>query len=212
VEDAHPAPSAAGLRKPSPGFILRADGSLVALNNAHIEVRASPPLPQPHHTLSSAVFPAFWYRDEAGRRRMRVLARRCMRGRPRAPNTPSSVFLRHPRGAPARHAPSSSFRFDDIYKRRESVHKSVFCKTAHIFQKTPVERRGRRAPLSPTDTSVLAPACCPVGTAFQSHGSAFRLDAPPSPAVTLLWVKGSMCQIRSHLSKLHLFVKRLSKT
>uniref|UniRef100_A0A7S0S7D0 Alfin N-terminal domain-containing protein n=1 Tax=Mantoniella antarctica TaxID=81844 RepID=A0A7S0S7D0_9CHLO len=38
VEDAHPAPSAAGLRKPSPGFILRADGSLVALNNAHIEL------------------------------------------------------------------------------------------------------------------------------------------------------------------------------
>jgi hypothetical protein len=37
-----PVVTAAGLRKPSPGFILPADGNLNALNNARIEVR--PPL------------------------------------------------------------------------------------------------------------------------------------------------------------------------
>jgi hypothetical protein len=38
MDDA-PVVSAAGLRKPSPGFILPADGNLNALNNARIEVR-----------------------------------------------------------------------------------------------------------------------------------------------------------------------------
>jgi hypothetical protein len=50
VEEA-PAPVvAAGLKKPSPGFILRADGSLSALNNAQIEVRSRTPSPYPQPT------------------------------------------------------------------------------------------------------------------------------------------------------------------
>jgi hypothetical protein len=32
----------AGIKKPSPGFILKADASLAPLNNAQIEVRAIP--------------------------------------------------------------------------------------------------------------------------------------------------------------------------
>lgn len=46
MEEVEP-PVALGLKKPSPGFILRADGSLSALNNAQIEVRSYPSLRLP---------------------------------------------------------------------------------------------------------------------------------------------------------------------
>jgi hypothetical protein len=35
----------AGIKKPSPGFLLKAEGSLTPLNNAHIEVRRDPSSP-----------------------------------------------------------------------------------------------------------------------------------------------------------------------
>ena len=55
-----PNANAQGLKKPSQGFILRADGSLSALNNAQIEVRFSPqphPLSNVSTRPASAVFP-----------------------------------------------------------------------------------------------------------------------------------------------------------
>ena len=56
----------AGIKKPSPGFLLKAQGSLTPLNNAHIEVRRDPssptspgrfPLSHPSREFSCALFP-----------------------------------------------------------------------------------------------------------------------------------------------------------
>ena len=72
----------AGIKKPSPGFLLKAQGSLTPLNNAHIEVRRDPSA----RALAAAVFrfpacsPRFFLRAFSPRnRRAAAVASRAAR-------------------------------------------------------------------------------------------------------------------------------------
>ena len=70
----------AGIKKPSPGFLLKAQGSLTPLNNAHIEVRRDPSAPTSHGRFPlSHLLPRFFLRafprETVERRRSRAAPR-----------------------------------------------------------------------------------------------------------------------------------------
>jgi len=71
----------AGIKKPSPGFLLKAQGSLTPLNNAHIEVRRDPSAPTWHGRFPlSHLLPRFFLRAfSPGNRRAAAVASRAAR-------------------------------------------------------------------------------------------------------------------------------------